>query len=248
MTAPMRSRTVPPASPLRDQNDATVLALADGGFLVAWEDDTAGFARGQRLDAVGNKIGAEFRLDNSVTLNATEAPIRLVLLADGRVAFVANTFDGADYDVVTSIWDPRDGPNAATAGADFIVGTPGPDIVDGGLGNDSLTGGPGGDSFRFTAALDKKTNLDTIADFSHADDTILLDNAIFKKLKKEGALKGKYLELGKKADSKKDFVVYNEKNGVLGYDKNGDKKGGLIKFAVLDGSPDDISKDDFLVI
>ena len=36
-----------------------------------------------------------------------------------------------------------------------------------------------------------------------ADDTIHLDNTIFSKLKKEGVLKAKFFEVGKKADDKK---------------------------------------------
>ena len=107
----------------------------------------------------------------------------------------------------------------------------------------------GGDSFRFSTAIKPKgSNIDTIADFSAADDTILLDNAIFKKLKTEGVLVGKFFEGGKKANSRKDAVLYNEKTGDLLYDKNGSKKGGTILFAKVEGSPDDVSAADFLVI
>src|SRR5690606_20057633 len=90
-------------------------------------------------------------------------------------------------------------------GADTLNGENGNDAIGGGLGNDSLTGGIGTDSFVFdTKVKPKGSNVDTIADFSAADDSILLDNAVFKKLKAEGVLKGKYFEVGKKAKSGKD--------------------------------------------
>ena len=61
-------------------------------------------------------------------------------------------------------------------------------------------------------------------------------------------LKAKFFEVGKKAKSNKDFIVYNDKKGDLFYDKNGSKKGGALLFVKLEGSPDDVSAADFLVI
>ena len=42
-------------------------------------------------------------------------------------------------------------------------------------------------------------------------------------------------------------MIYNEKNGKLIYDENGDNKGGKVQFAVLDKGLD-LSEADFLVI
>jgi hypothetical protein len=39
------------------QNEASVVALADGGFLVTWEDDNADLVRAQRFDAAGGRHG-----------------------------------------------------------------------------------------------------------------------------------------------------------------------------------------------
>lgn len=50
-----------------------------------------------------------------------------------------------------------------------------------GTGNDKLTGGAGLDIFRFTTK--PSANIDTLTDFTVADDTIQLENAIFKKFK-----------------------------------------------------------------
>ncbi len=134
-------------------------------------------------------------------------------------------------------------------GDDTLDGDNGNDLLNGGNGIDRLTGGAGADRFLFDTKIKAKgKNVDTIADFSAADDTILLDNAIFKKLKTEGVLKAKFFEVGKKAKSGKDAIIYNDKTGDLVYDTNGKKKGGAVLFAKLEGSPDDLGREDFLVI
>ncbi|MGO4572868.1 M10 family metallopeptidase C-terminal domain-containing protein, partial [Microvirga sp. 2TAF3] len=71
-----------------------------------------------------------------------------------------------------------------TKGKDLLKGGSGSDKLYGGLGNDVLTGGAGKDIFVFDTKPNKKTNLDTITDFNVKDDTIWLDNAVFKKLGK----------------------------------------------------------------
>ena len=77
------------------------------------------------------------------------------------------------------------------AGNDILNGGLGNDILDGGIGNDTLfggagkddlTGGANNDFFVFNTALNASTNRDTVSDFSHADDTFRLENAVFTKL------------------------------------------------------------------
>ena len=84
-----------------DQNSASVVALADGGFLVNWEDDNANLVRAQRFDAVGNKIGTEFTVKNGPLTDSPEA----ALLADGgRIAYALGDISIGDNDVMTSMW------------------------------------------------------------------------------------------------------------------------------------------------
>jgi hypothetical protein len=86
------------------QDEASVVALADGGFLVTWEDDAANLVRGQRFDAAGTRIGAEFTVKNGVSpVDSPEA----ALLADGHIAYAVGDVSTGDPDVVTSIRDPR---------------------------------------------------------------------------------------------------------------------------------------------
>jgi FG-GAP-like repeat len=103
---PVLSNIVVNTTTTGDQNRASVVALADGGFLVNWEDDNANLVRAQRFDAVGHKIGTEFTVKNGVATHGPEAAI----LTDGRIAYAVNDGDpsSADDDVMTSIWRARD--------------------------------------------------------------------------------------------------------------------------------------------
>ena len=60
-------------------------------------------------------------------------------------------------------------------GNDALYGNTGNYTLIGGNGNDVLVGGAGNDTFFFNAALNAATNVDTIIDFSVADDRIVLE-------------------------------------------------------------------------
>nr|WP_246504714.1 hypothetical protein [Microvirga antarctica] len=71
-----------------------------------------------------------------------------------------------------------------------------------------------------------KTNVDKITDFSTKDDSIWLDNAVFKALGKgsevkPGALSKKFFTIGDHATTKDQHVIYDSKKGVLYYDSDG---------------------------
>src|SRR5262249_24858098 len=70
---------------------------------------------------------------------------------------------------------------SGAAGNDLLKGMAGGDVLVGGLGNDTLIGGTGHDFFVFNAPVSVK-NTDFITDFSHADDTFRLENAVMKGL------------------------------------------------------------------
>ena len=128
------------------------------------------------------------------------------------------------------------GANAADqlyglAGNDRLFGKGGNDRLDGGDGKDKLDGGKGKDVLVFSTALNKKTNVDKVIHFKANKDKILLDADIFNVSKK---LKGSQFEIGKKADTAKVRIIYDQKSGALYSDSDG--KGGAkqVKFAVLD--------------
>lgn len=117
----------------------------------------------------------------------------------------------------------------------------------GGFGKDTLTGGAGLDTFRFETAPNALTNLDTITDFSLADDTIELENGIFKALIATGALNAESFKSGAgviTAADANDYLIYNTTTGALYYDANGSKTGAAIQIATLTTKPL-LTADDF---
>lgn len=133
------------------------------------------------------------------------------------------------------------------AGRDILRGFDGDDTLNGGAGIDRLVGGLGRDVFVFNTALNSKTNKDKIEGWAYRDDTIHLENAIFKALKNTGVLKKANFVLGAVAKHKADYIGYNKKTGDLWYDSNGNKAGGHYDFANI-GAHKKIYYSDFLVI
>lgn len=130
-----------------------------------------------------------------------------------------------------------------------IEGNGADNVIAGSAGNDRLLGRGGGDRFLFDTTLDRKANIDHIADFVRGKDRILLDATIFAglqsgKLDRDAfakAKKGKVLE----GD---DRLGYDSKSGALFHDADGRGGEKAVKFAVLDGSPDTLSARDFLIV
>jgi Ca2+-binding RTX toxin-like protein len=153
----------------------------------------------------------------------------------------------------------NDGRNTINAGGgnDIVAAGRGNDVLTGGLGLDVLTGGAGKDAFVFntrlgTAKTDRKVNFDTIKDFSIKDDSIQLDNAIFRKLGSKGS-ENKPVKLNKdffsfdKAKDKNDYVVYNKKTGVVSYDADGSGAKAAVEFALVKKGTN-LKYDDFFVV
>jgi Ca2+-binding RTX toxin-like protein len=126
----------------------------------------------------------------------------------------------------------------ALGGNDHVSGGDGNDWVYGGAGKDVLTGGTGFDAFVFDSKPNKSTNLDTIRDFNVADDSVYLDNAIFKKLGKgteanPTKVNKAYFRSGDKAKDANDYLIYNKKKGILYYDADGSGGGAQVEIAKL---------------
>ena len=137
------------------------------------------------------------------------------------------------------------------AGIDTLMGNAGADILRGGLGNDTLTGGTGKDGFRFDTTLHNTANVDTIKDFSVVDDTVQLENAIFKKLTATGQLNSTFFKanLTGVATDANDYIVYEKDTGKLFYDADGNGAGAKVLFAVLGTSTHPaITAADFVVV
>ncbi|MFN0193741.1 MAG: beta strand repeat-containing protein [Aestuariivirga sp.] len=114
--------------------------------------------------------------------------------------------------------------------ANLISGNSGNNFIDGKQGNDTLTGGLGGDNFVFTTAL--VSNQDTITDFSVADDTIRLDDAVFTAIA-TGFLNVNAFKLGVGATEADDRIVYNSATGEVFYDADGTGAAAQVRFAFV---------------
>ena len=130
--------------------------------------------------------------------------------------------------------------------ANTIFGNAGANILDGKGGADVLVGMAGADSFAFTTALGAG-NVDRITDFSSADDTIRLDDAVFTQLGGLGALNPNAFVTGSAAGDANDRIVYDAASGQLFYDADGNGAGAAVLFATLQGAPS-LNASDFLVI
>lgn len=158
--------------------------------------------------------------------------------------FTINVVDVASENTVGSV-----GPDILVGGSgrDVLRGLGGNDTLDGGssddqiwggLGKDVLTGGAGKDVFVFDYRPNK-VHADRIVDFNVRDDSIYLENAIFKKLGKKGTIDkpakvaSKFFTVGSAAKDKDDYLIYNSKTGKLYYDENGSSSGKMVEIATL---------------
>ena len=135
---------------------------------------------------------------------------------------------------------------SGNGGNDTLLGLGGNDRLFGGAGNDVLTGGAGHDLFYFNTAL--TANVDTITDFNVADDTIVLDHAIFAALAAGTLAAGAFAAntTGLAGDAS-DRIIYETDTGKLFYDANGSAAGGAVQFATV-GHDLALTYNDFLVI
>jgi serralysin len=140
-----------------------VAALADGGFIIVWTDDslTGGDSsesaiKAQRFDSQGNRVGETF-LVNVVT-GGDQQGGHVAVLADGAVVV---TWDDDSHIGGDASWTAikarifhdeivgTEGPDNLTGGAaaDRLRGLAGDDLLDGGGGADRMIGGLGNDVY-----------------------------------------------------------------------------------------------------
>ena len=138
-------------------------------------------------------------------------------------------------------------------GNDILDGGSGFDTLNGGLGKDKLTGGSGSDTFVFDGALNAKTNVDTILDFTSGVDDIQLYQTIFRNILGDDAqfdvndiLIGSWKKTIDNTMSDA-HLIFNAKNKGLYYDADASGSGLAVQFATLTGVTS-INADDFIII
>lgn len=134
------------------------------------------------------------------------------------------------------------------SGRDNLKGGGGNDFLDGGTGNDILSGGAGFDGFVFDTALGR-SNVDTITDFNHADDQIILSQLYFN-LWAGGLTEDQFFKGAgaNQAQDAEDRIIYDTASGNLYYDADGSGGDAAVRFAVLTGSPNNVNFTDFTIV
>ena len=232
--------------------------LDTGEILLVWAQPNEDFVtffedvRGRLFDASGRALSNVFQLAQN-HFGDQERPEATALAGGGFVVtWQSEDIDGDSTGISARIFGrgttgndvavvDATGVFAGLAGNDRITGNAfrnalhggaDSDVLDGLGGLDLLNGGAGADVFRFTSLLDARRNVDRIADFTHAVDTITLARPVFANL--GAALDAGEFRLGATAADANDYIVYNSATGQLYYDADGNGAGGQILFAVLD--------------
>jgi serralysin len=198
-----------------------------------------GLGGDQLIGGTGIDTATYARATSGVTVSLANPAIHT-----GEAA--GDTFDSVERLIGSGFSDRLNGSNGVN---NTIYGGAGNDILKGYTGNDALYGGAGKDFFVFNTALDAADNVDIIADFSAAADTVQLDNAVFTKLTVTGALAASaFKDIAIAVKDTNDRIIYNSDTGALYYDADGSGSAfGNVKFAALTGSPV-LTAADFVVI
>ena len=241
-------------------NDSNTMANQDGGLALRFQtEDGTGALTGtvSRFD----DEGITFVASDGVTFEVRD----LVSGASRGDHFEVVTLGTSGNDTLTAVQADRPyyfnagGGNDNVSGGngmDFLVGGSGDDVLASGKGNDTFIAGSGNDLvsgasgldiFIFNSALNATTNVDEITDFSHLDDTIQLDDAVFAGLT-TGALAAEAFALSTEAEEADDRIIYNQSTGEVFFDADGGTRDDLTLFATISNKPGDLAADDFLVI
>jgi hypothetical protein len=238
---------------------ATLSARDADGDAIKWtlSDPSGAFTLDGNTLRLGKPVDYESGIHAfSITLTASDAYggstsqsfILNLINAIETTGLVLTGTPGVD----TLIGEAGDDAIAGLGGNDVLKGEAGNDRLSGGLGNDQLWGGDGRDVFVFETRLNKRTNVDKIVDFSAADDSMYLENAIFTKLGSGSATRPKKITSdmfvkGTKAKDAEDRIIYDKKTGALYYDQDGTGSKAQVKIAVLTNKAA-LSHNDFFVI
>jgi phospholipase/lecithinase/hemolysin len=130
--------------------------------------------------------------------------------------------------------------------AQTIIGNAAVNNIDGKGGNDSLHGKGGADVFAFTTALGSG-NVDRIGDFSAAEDSIRLENAVFAGLP-IGALATGAFHTGPVAADADDRIIFDAVTRKLYFDPDGAGGAAQVQFATVAGSDLHLTAADFFVV
>jgi Ca2+-binding RTX toxin-like protein len=195
---------------------------------------------GAGADALNGGAGID-----AVSYAGSAGGVTVNLVATGPASgghAVGDTFTGIENLIGSAHADSLTG----NGGNNALSGGAGNDTLAGRFGNDAISGGAGADTFVFDTALGAG-NVDRIIDFSVADDTIRLDDAIFTALA-TGDLSVSAFATGAAAGDADDRIIYDSTSGALYYDVDGTGVIGKLQFAILVSHPGNVTSADLVVI
>jgi len=129
--------------------------------------------------------------------------------------------------------------DAWTYGNDYIEGGDGADTISGGGGHDWLLGNAGRDVFRFDTRLNT-AGVDTLADFSAAEDRIALETGVFGFARVtydawgspvNGTLSASVFKVGTSASTSTQRIIYDQASGAISFDADGVGGQAQVQFA-----------------
>ena len=128
---------------------------------------------------------------------------------------------GAGTDVLTG-----------NAGSDRLLGGAGADTLIGGTGSDTLIGGASRDTFIFDTSPGT-AGVDTIRDFQHGVDHIVLRSSVFSNVGALGHLGASHFHVGTEATTAAQGILYDAATGDLFSDADGSGAAAAVLFAHL---------------
>ena len=183
----------------------------------------------------------------NVTLDGKQqVGVKVDGLVEDKIKNVENIVGGSAADVLKG--DELANVFKGSEGNDKLKGYAGNDKLEGGTGLDTLVGGSGKDKFVFATGLDAA---DHIKDFSHADDTIVLDNSVFAAFVSTGDITSKMFHAnasGHDAHTAKQFLIYDKADHSLWYDADGNGAGAAVEVAIFDNGIKNLDYHDFRIV
>lgn len=135
---------------------------------------------------------------------------------------------GAGVDTLVAIENLK-----GTSQTDVLTGNSADNVLAGREGNDILTGGAGKDRFVLDTKPNATSNVTRITDFNVADDTIVLENAVFPAFTVIGIMTASAFFIGGQAHDSDDRIIYDKASGGLFYDQDGSAAEASIKIGDL---------------
>ena len=175
-----------------------------------------------------------------------EVKVKVDGVAEDKIKNVENVTGGTAGD--TLVGDKLANKLVGYNGADLLKGNAGNDMLNGGMGADTVAGGSGNDQFQFSTNPDA---VDHIKDFSHVDDTIVLENFVFAAFSDIGSIRKKHFVAnasGHDAHTANQKLIFDKADHSLWYDADGNGAGAAVQLAIFDNGIKNLDHHDFLIV